>query len=83
MSIKGFQQDGAPTHYFQDLDFLDEQYLNHWIGQGGLVLWSPRCGHRISIPIIYGNMWKMLYIRKHQSQDIPLDMTESEEPVKR
>jgi len=30
-------------HVTQDVRILlDQQYPNHWIGRGGLVLWPPR-----------------------------------------
>jgi len=43
-----FQQDRALAHFHHDIrTFLDEQYPNHWIGQGGPVPWSRLQDHQI------------------------------------
>lgn len=37
------QQDGAPAHFAVNVrEFLNAQFLDHWIGRGGPVPWPPR-----------------------------------------
>jgi hypothetical protein len=38
-----FQQDGAPPHFGNIVrQFLNERFLNKWIGRGGFLSWPPR-----------------------------------------
>ena len=38
-----FQQDGAPVPFVRDVrEFLDQNFLNRWIGTGGSIRWAPR-----------------------------------------
>jgi len=38
-----FQHDGAPPHYTRHVrDYLNESFLNRWLGRGGTVSWPPK-----------------------------------------
>ena len=38
-----FQLDGAPPHWgLQICAFLNDKFLEHWIGRGGSAAWPPR-----------------------------------------
>lgn len=38
-----FQQDGCPAHYARAVrNYLNEEYLDKWIGCSGSILWPPR-----------------------------------------
>jgi hypothetical protein len=35
-------QDGTPPHIHRDVNYLNNEYGNKWIGRNGPVMWPPR-----------------------------------------
>ena len=47
-----FQHDGAPPHYTRHgRDYLNESFLNRWLGRGGPVAWPPRSPDLTPLPL--------------------------------
>jgi len=69
-------QNGASAHYSQDVQiFLNEQYLNHWIGREGLVLWPPKLLEFTLNRLDY-HLWEYVKDTAYQEASIMrLDMT--------
>ena len=58
-----FQQDGAPPHYAAIVrDFLDQEYVNRWIGGGGPITWPPRSPNLTKLDFfLWGYVKELVY----------------------
>ena len=66
-----FQQDGAPTHYQQVHDLLNEKFPDMWIGRGGPLAWPPRPPDLIPLDFFWGLLKNVVY-----QGDIPTTLEE-------
>jgi len=65
-----FQHDGAPPHYTNSVrEFLNELFLNRWLGRGGPVAWPPRSPDLTPLDYyLWGHMKTLVYETKVYSR---------------
>jgi hypothetical protein len=70
-----FQHDGAPPHYTRHVrDYLNESFLNRWLGRGGPVAWPPRSPDLTPLDYYHwGHMKTLVYESKVDSRAVLRD----------
>jgi len=64
-----FQHDGAPPHYTRHVtEYLNESFLNCWLGHGGPVAWPPWSPDLTHLDYyLWGHMKTLVYETKVDS----------------
>jgi hypothetical protein len=62
VELCGFLHDGAPAHYHREVRmWLDNNFVEKWIGRNGPVLWPPRSPDLNVCDYLWGHMKQSVY----------------------